>query len=279
MYPYLVRNILAYFNRRQLCALSNVNHRLRNVVDTEFTLAPYLILEELVFGIHGNEWEIKTSNSENTFRNVAPPTTKYLRFRYTSLLFDEKFNGEPVKLVQSVSHVWNSQVLAVYFYNKETLESAEFARQISTCRFLEVIGNNCLSILTYLLEFAQCDELIFEDDSSTITDLLLEKTTSFLSKTSQIQRLLTIRIVNNPNTNHCEQFFEEFKQIFEEATTPLQFTLKVHHPRLDICEIPYPQDIVVHNATTNQDLRLEKHTNNWTNFTLSTENNSDNGIG
>ncbi|KAI1723542.1 hypothetical protein DdX_03703 [Ditylenchus destructor] len=276
MYPFLASSILAFFNRRQLCALSNVDRRLCNVVDIEFPLAPYLILEELVFGMHGNEWEIRASNCENAFRNVTPPTAKYLRFRYTSFLFDEKFKGEPMELVKSVSHVWNSQVLAIYFYNKETLEAAELARQLSTCRFLEVIGNNCLSVLTYLLEFAQCDELIFEDDSSTITALLLDKAISFLSKASQIHRFLTIRIVNNPNTNHCERFFDKIKQIFEQATTPLQFTLKVHHPRLDIFELPYPQDVVVHNAITTQDLRLEKQTNNWTNFTLSTENNSDN---
>ncbi|KAI1730868.1 hypothetical protein Ddc_03587 [Ditylenchus destructor] len=249
----LLHKLLAFFNRRNLCLLSITCRRFRDIINSDFATAPYMV-KPLLRLAYDNWFQ----DSELMIKLKALQTLEFCRYAITQILFGPD-EPPPMKVLPQMAHFWKEQSLSIQWCNTflrdriEFVPTAAFAQLVATSSHLMLCGGGSISVLRELL-VGSCEQIIITDVTYEPTMVLpLAELVDFLYKNGcQREKKLSIRTSLPPSRCEFEEIIKCVKERFETTTTRALFEL--HFAYEDYYE--HPDSFVVRNATIGQNLRL-----------------------
>ncbi|KAI1690477.1 hypothetical protein DdX_22459 [Ditylenchus destructor] len=167
LYSYVLRDIFSFCIRRELCHLRNVNNYWRNIIENEFSEAPYLVFCSLRYYSHHQSWSTnglypnRTTSYAIEFSQLVP---KFIRFQSIDVECATMSHNRIVDFFK-MSHVWIGGNLRMYCNNLAI--SAEQARLLSTTATLGVGVTEEPGLFRFLGEMisGKCRDVFISDDN------------------------------------------------------------------------------------------------------------------
>ncbi|KAI1710192.1 hypothetical protein DdX_10869 [Ditylenchus destructor] len=146
--PKILKSIFAFFERRNLIRWSASSQRMYNIIQNEFSVTPYLVLNHLSLEQGKWRWNPKEAAEVEPTRKLAVPDkiiallplTKFVRFKRIDLNTEDYPTANPLNVIRSVAHIWENSFLNIHSKQQYAPSPALF-RMASTCRSMNLFYN------------------------------------------------------------------------------------------------------------------------------------------
>ncbi|KAI1708085.1 hypothetical protein DdX_12031 [Ditylenchus destructor] len=225
-------DLLAFFNRRELCFLSLSNSRILRIIEHKYAEAPFLLMRWLQPSPYSNG-KLYWITLERDMFEVTPEAanifqvSKFIRFEVTTINCHMRMSQ--IMWLKRCSHLWANGRLEILQKNYAD-PSTEMAVLMSQSPDLYVEWNKVLCFLGCILSGPNAERVkIYDNDQKSTWNYPVEKLLRFLFKPQSkngMPRELYIVARYCPN---FAEIFDEIEEKFLKAPTPpiFRFAVKV----------------------------------------------------
>ncbi|KAI1709161.1 hypothetical protein Ddc_13998 [Ditylenchus destructor] len=215
-------NVLNFVNRKSLCVLRGVNHRLNSLISRDFSKTPLLVYKDLLYqdiDFRGLQvlWE-KGPMPFEVFEQLAH--SKFVRFDRSSIICSSHFSAETIL---PISHVWENGKLFISWYG-DSMPTPELFRAFGQSK--EVKVSECDGALAYLQDFVSgnCVSVRIRDLSSAeLSSIPWTSIVEFLLRPDMERKELHIVSKKYPPIEECHAFVTSLKERFSTADYQVNF--------------------------------------------------------
>ncbi|KAI1711808.1 hypothetical protein Ddc_12731 [Ditylenchus destructor] len=263
LYFTLLRNILRFFKRRELCRLLSVCHRFRQMVENDSKSPPYLVMSHLSYtydeftGTDQWVWAVNNESPQEPMPKVMALKLWNGSVRFKEVTFWLDTHPDPILLLESISHIWEGFRLSVWCESDMPwLELASVLSSKSPAT-LSIAGMSCSFALTKHLKSGP-DWISVEDSTyvPTVDGVPIADIVQFLFKPPTRKAYRQLLVISGSVLSHSDakSLIDTIAKTFLAAVSaPLKF---VFNWECLVDEDWSPAIFEARNWTTNQRLCL-----------------------
>ncbi|KAI1697023.1 hypothetical protein Ddc_19986 [Ditylenchus destructor] len=260
--PKILKSIFAFFGRRNLIRWSASSQRMYNIIQNEFSVTPYIVLNHLSLEQGKWRWNPKEVPEVVPARKLAVPDkiiallplTKFVRFKRIDLNTEDYPTANPLNVIRSVAHIWENSFLNIHSKQQYAPSPALF-RMASTCRSMNLFYNRGRRSL-----FDKENDVVHMDlPTYDIVNFLFDIDSQH--SVSNGRKTLAFHTEAAVLPKECEAIINNVKEKFLAASTSVKFVFSWNCK----CNVKWPfANQQTTNTNTGQCLRLQVTANRFT---------------